>query len=435
MSLFSVVEVPSRVKDEAASRAAALQRMGGEALASHALDRTLPLEYHISSRTNVHPLVGTVIDAGHPDIANQAQGLGAYGNAHANDPIEAGQLRPTHRVILRVRTAKRQRSEMEESQSGVSHPVAAAGSSSSSSSSSSSRAATATVSATITTTASQRGPSRQVTSVEVMGVASRLGTFCTPADYAFVGALPRTQSAASTSNERGGAAEPVLAVLPYRFDGPLSSIVQTKESSVQHRYQFQPSPAPIRNAKYSGGTRKEQTSTESHIIPYGAKVPTTAPRSIIGRQRRGAFRKRYDKTLTVLRAAFQQRPIWRLPVLAWALEPKLVESVGMESEPVHDISECLPEVAYKLSSGPWISCWVRIGYSPAEQPAARVMQVSGGPFLSHRAEPHTMTAPHAAPLPTGPGCAVREKADELCPESIKGREHWWYFKGSRSGAS
>ena len=49
-STLAVVEVPSRVKDEAPSRAAALQRMGGEALASHALDRSLPLEFHIGTK-------------------------------------------------------------------------------------------------------------------------------------------------------------------------------------------------------------------------------------------------------------------------------------------------------------------------------------------------------------------------------------------------
>ena len=188
-------------------------------------------------------------------------------------------------------------------------------------------------------------------------------------------------------------------------------------------------PSPDPQCEVPGGTPRSR-HRPNPLIPYGR----------FRRLRRAALSAASSAALangttsTNGASCGSQRPS-APPVLAWALEPKLVESVGMESEPVHDISECLPEVAYKLSSGPWISCWVRIGYSPAEQPAARVMQVSGGPFLSHRAEPHTMTAPHAAPLPTGPGCAVREKADELCSESIKGREHWWYFKGSRSGAS
>ena len=32
-------------------------------------------------------------------------------------------------------------------------------------------------------------------------------------------------------------------------------------------------------------------------------------------------------------------------------------------------------VAYKVSNGPWVGCWVRLGYSPQADPAARILQV------------------------------------------------------------
>ena len=38
-------------------------------------------------------------------------------------------------------------------------------------------------------------------------------------------------------------------------------------------------------------------------------------------------------------------------------------------------------VAYKLMNGPWIGCWVRLGYNPAADPAARAYQVLDVRFL------------------------------------------------------
>ena len=348
---MAIVEVPSWVRNHAKSRALVLERMGGEALVSHALDRTLPLEYHLTPRENAHPLVGSVIKANSNESERPVKNSKLCGDMHGSS-AEINPM-PTHRVLLRVRTRSKRCHE-----SSAEDMYTRKG----------------TNNKKVTTNDECK---QDIVSVDVLGVADRVGTFGTPADYAFVSGVPRPQCRSSIiSTVQTLSTEPLLATVPYRFDGPLPSMVNTKDSSVQHAYNFQPSPAPRRNAKYSRLMNKERTGLAPHTVRFGAQTPTEPPPESLGRQRRGAFRSRYQKTLGILRDALQKRPIWRVPVLVIALESQLLKDVGADSEPERDISECLPEVAYKMINGPWINCWVRLGYNPAETPAGRVMQVS-----------------------------------------------------------
>ena len=71
---------------------------------------------------------------------------------------------------------------------------------------------------------------------------------------------------------------------------------------------------------------------------------------------------------------FQQRPIWTLQAFSNVFEATCVtEKLQMPKK--IDFTALLIEIAYKSQSGPWRGTWIRFGYDPRKDRAARMYQV------------------------------------------------------------
>ena len=120
-----------------------------------------------------------------------------------------------------------------------------------------------------------------------------------------------------------------LTALPYRFDGPIASLVHTRDMAVVHRYLYQESRGGSykETAKVSGVAALhlpscwflllckepacithvlwlavDQMAFSSNIVPYGV-VPLEPPSGFMTRERRGKNARIFKEGLAVVRSS------------------------------------------------------------------------------------------------------------------------------------
>lgn len=109
-----------------------------------------------------------------------------------------------------------------------------------------------------------------------------------------------------------------------------------------------------------GKTRKRRAGYSNFINFQAIDVPVAPPKGI-----ENAMRVKFLQNfhLERVRKFFEQRPIWSKNALMY--ETKFTGE---------QLKILLPSVAYYFMTGPWRIMWVKLGYDPRKDPAARMYQ-------------------------------------------------------------
>ncbi|XP_046410885.1 general transcription factor 3C polypeptide 5 isoform X1 [Neodiprion fabricii] len=109
-----------------------------------------------------------------------------------------------------------------------------------------------------------------------------------------------------------------------------------------------------------GKTRKRRGGFSNFVNFHTRDIPSEPPKGIENAMR-VKFLQNYH--LERVKKFFEQRPIWSKNALMY--ETKFTGE---------HLKVMLPSVAYYFISGPWRIMWVRLGYDPRKDPAARIYQ-------------------------------------------------------------